>query len=93
MRRAGNRDRVERDIVAALRACGRHVTLLSAAVDGVPDALVTWPGGFALLEFKSPGGKLSPAQMAWHRAYNGPPGTLHVVRTLDEALAATGLRR
>ena len=93
-------------IVAALRAAGCSVQLIQGANGqrGVPDLLVGARGpcdmrGCAqdacgrmtyLLEVKRPKvGRLSPAQEKWHAAWRGQ---VAVVTTVDEALAAVGLR-
>jgi hypothetical protein len=104
VRRAAQRDASEPEIVAALRAVGATVQLLS--VKGVPDLLVGWRGQMWLLECKLPltasgslpagrslnhkGGRgdMTADQVAWWEAWRGP--TPIVVRTVAEALAAIG---
>jgi len=86
------RDRCEAAIVKHLRSLGRTVILLGSTEDGMPDLLVIWGGGFALLEVKDPDeGVLSKEQRAWHASYRGPRGTLHVVRCNLDAERATGI--
>jgi hypothetical protein len=58
---------------------------------GIPDDLCVWGGGWCLMEFKSPGKHLSPAQLYFWASYRGPAGTLRLVGSPREALAATGV--
>jgi len=72
---------------------------------GFPDKLIVWPhgdfcaacgrdGGMALGELKVPRtGRLNARQKAWHAAYRGPPRSLFVARTMDEALRNVGIPR
>lgn len=79
-------------IVDALREVGAHVVYLKQPVD----LLVGWRSNTFLLEVKRPlgprGGKngstLTPDQTDFFRDWRG--GTLVVVRSVDEALAAIG---
>ncbi len=90
--RAGKRDAIEKEIVQSLRDCGRQVVLLESTEDGMPDLLVLGPGGFTLLEVKDPKkGVMSPEQLDWHASYRGPRGSLHVVRSREQALKACGI--
>jgi hypothetical protein len=50
----------------------------------VPDLLVRGPKGWALLEVKSPGGRLTPAQRQWRQTY----GVVPIVQSPDEAIRA-----
>lgn len=81
-------------IVRALEQAGRQVLELDGAKGdgpGLPDLLVIWGGGMVLMEVKAAAGRLSSSQVLWHRSYRGPRDTLVVVRTPEEALAATGV--
>lgn len=97
MRRAARTDGNHSAIVKALRAAGCGVVDLSGVGNGVPDLLVeapVSPWAMTLLEVKDPSQppnkqKLTPAQVTFHAGWRGP---LHVVRTVDEALAAVGVR-
>ncbi len=94
MRRA-KRDSNHAAIVQALKAAGRSVLDLSAVGGGCPDILVGWNGGMLLMEIKCPrkqGGadRLMPNQKAWHVAWRGREPV--VVRSVEEALRATGVR-
>jgi hypothetical protein len=82
MRRAAKRDATEPAIIDALQRAGCRVQPLSQ--DGVPDLLVRGPKGWALLEVKSPGGRLTPAQRQWRQTY----GVVPIVQTPDEAIRA-----
>lgn len=80
------------EIKRALLAVGCTVQLIASAnrQSGVPDMLVARAGVNYLLEVKRPKvGKLSPGQVAWHRSW---AGQVAVVCTVEEALAAVGLR-
>ena len=83
-------DRNQRPIVEALRKAGAAVQSLAAVGGGVPDLLVWHRGSLALLEIKDPAGRerkvgLTPSQEAWHAAW---PGKVHVVSSVEQALAA-----
>jgi len=85
MRRAARLDVVQPEIVDGLLAMGYKLQSLSAVGMGVPDLLVKKPDGtLMLLEVKTPGGTLTPAQKRW-MAWWGP---VPVVETLDEAIIA-----
>ena len=81
MRLAAKRDKGESEVVAALRAIGATVTPISAT--GVPDLLVGIAGHNVLLETKSAGETLTPAQKRWHADWRGKA---HVVYTVADAL-------
>ena len=88
-RRAAKVDESQPAIVDALRKRGAKVWSLATVGRGFPDLLVVAPGMgarsvWALLEVKTPGGRLTPAQVEWHAAN---PGVAHVVTTPDEAIA------
>lgn len=50
---------------------------------GVPDLLVGFGGQTALVEIKTPKGRLSKAQIDWHRRWMGSP--VVIVRSVAEA--------
>lgn len=91
------RDANERAIVDALRAAGHKVQHLEQG-KGVPDLLVM-PGGVGwdyprlmLLEVKDgTKKKLTPDQVKWHEAWQGPH--LAVVHSVEEALDVVGRAR
>lgn len=89
---AAKRDKTETDIVDALRSVGAVVHHISQA--GLPDLLVCFYNPLThthetyLLECKSKGGKLTPAQVAFMETWEGD--NLFVVKTVDEALRAIG---
>lgn len=58
MRRAARVDTTARDLTKLARELGAHVVLLN----GVVDALIYWRGAVHVVDFKSPGGHLTPAQ-------------------------------
>ena len=95
MRRVAQVDGNHRAIVEALRSCGAIVVSLAAVGGGVPDLLVGWQGRTLLLEVKNAKQqpnkqRLRPSQVAWIGAWRG--GEVRVVHTVDEALAAIGVR-
>lgn len=89
MRRARRVDGNQKAIVAALRAAGRFVEVLSDVGRGVPDLLVSWSGKCLLMEVKMPGEKLTADQLTWHRSWKGP--AVAVATTPQDALAWTGV--
>ena len=93
MRRRAQIDENQPEIVAALRAAGASVQILSAVGRGCPDLLVGFAGRNLLLEVKYPLGtpshqKLTPAQVEWHGAWRGQ---VVVVTSAAMALRALGL--
>lgn len=93
MRRAARTDANQAEIVAALRAVGAVVQDLSRVGEGCPDLLVSHGGRMALLEVKDgrkpPSARqLTPAQVAWHRAWRAK---VWVVSSVEEALSALGI--
>lgn len=92
MRHAARTDANQPEIVSALRAVGAEVTDLSSVGQGVPDLLVSFRGGWHLIEVKD--GRKRPSarmltldQQRWHRRQQGP---VAVVCNVDQALAAIG---
>lgn len=88
MRYAARVDDNHREIVDGLRGIGRTVLDLSRLGSGAPDALVGNGVANVLIEIKTEKGKLQDKQKEFFKAWRGPKA---VVRTLDEAIAATGL--
>lgn len=94
MRRAARVDENQSDIVAALRAIGATVRVISQG-DGIPDLLVGFRCQTFLLEVKDgkkppSARKLTPAEQKFFDEWRG--GTLVIVNTVDEAIAAvTGM--
>lgn len=85
MRRVGQarkRDANEKPVRAALEAVGAHVTVISGK--GAPDLLVRFRGRLFAFEVKGPKGSRTAAQKA-----SGWP----IVRSVDEALTAIGVKR
>ena len=87
-------DENQSDIVAALRAIGATVRVISQG-DGIPDLLVGFMGKTILLEVKDgkkppSARKLTPAEQKFFDEWRG--GSLAIVNTVDEAIAAvTGM--
>lgn len=94
MRRAAKVDDNQGEIVAALRRAGCSVCILSGVGKGCPDIAVGLRGVTYMLEIKD-GSKppsrqrLTLDEQAWHDAWRGHAT---VVRSVDEALDAVGLR-
>ena len=94
MRRAAKVDDNQAEIVDALRRAGCSVCILSGVGRGCPDLAVGIKGVTYMLEIKD--GKkppserrLTPAEEAWHNSWRGHAA---VVKSVDEALDAVGLR-
>lgn len=95
MRLRAKVDGNHRQIVDALRAAGRRVLDLSRVGQGCPDLLVRWGSSMVLMEIKLPLGpkggssrsKLNAEQVEFARQW-----PVVVVRSVAEALAATGVR-
>lgn len=87
-------DENQSDIVAALRAIGATVRVISQG-DGIPDLLIGFMGKTILLEVKDgkkppSARKLTPAEQKFFDEWRG--GSLAIVNTVDEAIAAvTGM--
>jgi len=88
LRHAARRDDTEPAIVKALELAGW--TVLKVSDTGIPDLLCLRRGVIRLLEVKSPGGTLTPAQVTAFRRIEAALVTVHVVRTPEEALMAVG---
>lgn len=93
MRRAHAVDANQAEIVATLRAVGVTVQILAAVGQGCPDLLVGRKGINVLLEVKDSrkppsARRLTPDQQRWHNAWRG---RVHVVTTVEQALAAVGI--
>ncbi len=87
----GKRDKAHASIARALEKLGFVVADLGGAADGVPDLSVRWPrwqsGRWEWLELKSDDGELTPAQVTLHATWLAKGIQVHVVHSLDEALA------
>ena len=94
MRRAAKRDANHGSIVLALRKCGVWVFDTANLGGGFPDLLCWARGRFTLLEVKD-GAKPPSARKLTddERAFfDNCPGPVHVVTSVEEALAAVGLK-
>lgn len=95
IRRAARVDANQSEIVATLRAIGVNVTDLSGAGNGVPDLCCMWRGQTYWLEVKngnkSPSRrKLTEEQVRFHDNARLAGVKVHVVETVDQALAVFG---
>jgi hypothetical protein len=86
MRWAAQRDAAEPAVVAALQLEGWTVVPVSAP--GFPDLLCVRRGQVVLLEVKSKGGRMKPAQVRLHARLRAAGLAVAVVTTPEEALAA-----
>ena len=86
MRRAARTDKNHKEIVQALRKAGCQVQSLAAIGKGVPDLMVSRASRVWLIECKTPHGKLTEHQRAWHALW-----PVFIARSPDEALRAVGL--
>ena len=85
---SGKVDANQREIVDALRKCGISVQSLASIGDGCPDLLAADFQRVWVIEVKGPKGSLRPEQEAWINAWRG---TVHVVRSVDDALRLVGV--
>ena len=70
------------EIREAMRDAGATVEDLSGSGRGVPDTLVrTTDDRLLLVEIKTPTGKLTPAQVKFHKRF-----PVHIVRTVEQAV-------
>lgn len=85
----GKRDGNQAEIVEALRKAGASVLDLADVGHNCPDALIGYAGREWLMEIKTQHGELLPDQVDFIRTWHG---AVHVVRSIDEALAVIGIR-
>lgn len=95
IRRAARVDTNQSEIVATLRAIGVTVTDLSGVGDGVPDLVCLWRGQTVWVEVKNgskppSARKLTVEQVRFHNDARLAGVKVHVVSTVDEALAVFG---
>lgn len=88
MRTAAKIDSNQPLIVESLRAIGVSVQSLASVGKGCPDIVAAKGDKCWLIEIKGPKGKLTPDQERWIGAWRG---TVHVIRTADEALKLVGV--
>ena len=86
MRWAAQRDKAEPAVVQALRLAGWTVEKVSGP--GLPDLLCVRRGVVVLLEVKSTGGRMKPAQVKLHARLRAAGLAVAVVTTPEEALDA-----
>lgn len=67
-----------------IKSIGGVYLPLSGWIAGTPDALIAHNGRLFLVEFKSPTGRLSPAQTALHQRLARAGCHVWIVRNLDE---------
>ena len=91
--RSAKSDSNQAKIVAALRQVGCVVTDTHRLGDGFPDVFCFVPssGQIHVLEIKSPGGKLTKRERAWH-ALHARCEYVHIVYGVEEAFEACGVK-
>jgi hypothetical protein len=89
MRHTHRVDANQADIVDALHRVGCSTQSLTTIGSGCPDLLVARAGQMWLLELKADS-ELAKSQIDWINAWNAK---VHVVRSVDEALAAVDLAK
>ena len=87
MRRAAKIDEVQPSIVEALRKVGASVVSLASIGQGCPDLLACKGDRLWLIEVKGPKGTLTDDQKRFILNWSG---TVHIIRTPDEALKLVG---
>jgi len=87
MRRAAKIDLNQPDIVEALRKVGASVVSLASIGQGCPDLLACKGDKLWLIEVKGPKGTLTDDQKRFILNWSG---TVHIIRTPDEALKLVG---
>lgn len=85
--RAAKIDSNQNQIISALRDAGASITSLASVGMGFPDLAVGYGGLNFFLEVKGEKGQLTPFQKAFFDMWKG---SIHVVRTPEEALHAIG---
>lgn len=89
-------DATHAPIIRALRAFGVGVHDTSAAGEGFPDLLCAWRGSLYAVELKDGAKppserKLTDAQEEFQAMLNRHGCTLHVAKSVDEAMAIFGV--
>jgi Holliday junction resolvase len=92
VRRAAKVDRNHREVARALERCGAWVVDCAGVGNGFPDLLIVHRGKLALVEVKdgakSPSRRrLTPAQVTFHAQAKANGVPVHVVESVDDALA------
>lgn len=88
MRRAAKVDNNHSEIVDTLRKVGASVVSLASIGQGVPDLLACKGDKYWLIEVKGPKGKLTDDQKRFILDWKG---TVHIVRSADDALRLVGV--
>lgn len=94
MRRICRTDRIQSEIVSALRKHGASVQPIHQLGRGIPDLLVGYGGRNFLLELKD-GSKppsarrLTPDEREWHQQWKGQAA---IVNSAEEAIKLIGLK-
>jgi hypothetical protein len=86
MRNYGKVDLKQPEIVMQLRDLGWSVTSLANLGHGVPDILIGVDGHNVLVELKSKGGELTPAEDRWQMEWRGQVFTCYSVEEVIECV-------
>jgi hypothetical protein len=79
---------IERNACDEIRKRWRGALCIKQTALGAPDRLIVLPGGVHVwLEFKTPQGKLRPAQSAYHHVLKSLGAFIYVVHDTKEAIA------
>ena len=81
-------DKNQTEIVAALRAAGISVQSTATIGKGFPDLIAAKGDQCWLIEVKMPTGKLTPDQQRFLSEWKG---TVHIARTVEDALQIVGV--
>ena len=92
MRRAARIDDNHREVADALKRCGAWVIDCSGVGLGFPDLLISHKGRMSLIEVKDgskppSARKLTPAQIKFHAEAKANGVSIHVVESVDQAIA------
>lgn len=95
MRYAARVDDNQGEIVRALQRIGAYVVDCSHVGQGFPDLMVAFRGQWTLIEIKDGGKspskrKLTPAQTIFHAEAVAKGCKIHVVESVDQAIALLG---
>lgn len=73
----------------AILGTGARKLAIKGCEPGTPDVMVMLPGGSVVwIEVKTPTGRVSKTQKAWHARAGKMGHTVHVVRSVQEAVDA-----
>lgn len=77
-------DQNQREIIAALRQFGATIWDSHECGHGAPDFVCGYAGKTFLFEVKAPGGKLTPDEAEFHKAWKGEP--IYIIHSIEDAI-------